>query len=78
MLHGRGLLFRGTIRSMPPLTLEELTILAMACRCLADQQRQHAAEIENPTIRFPLEQAAERSLALAERFERARKLKQER
>ena len=60
---------------MPPLSIDELAIAAQACRCLARDQLGRAKAVENPTVRYPLEQAAERSMALAEKFERARKLK---
>ena len=56
---------------MPPLSVDELAIAAQACRCLALER---AKAIENPTVRYPLEQAAERSTALAEKFERATKV----
>jgi len=63
---------------MPPLSVDELAIAAQACRCLARDQLERAKAIENPTVRHPLQEAAERSMELAEKFERARKLKQQR
>jgi hypothetical protein len=55
------------------LTDVELETAAMACRAKAAQDRKIAPQIENPILRGPIENAARRAAALAEKFERARK-----
>jgi hypothetical protein len=55
------------------LTDLELETAARACRALAYQEGEAAKRVENPGMRAPIEGAARRAAALAERFERARK-----
>ena len=43
---------------------------------LARTEEKAAQQIENPTLRGPVEHAAQRAASLAERFERARKQRQ--
>lgn len=55
------------------LTDLELETAARACRAFAYQEREAAKRIENPGMRGPLENTAQRAVALAEKFERERK-----
>lgn len=55
------------------LTDEELATAAQACRAMAHQEGERAKRMENPTTRGPIENAAKRDRALAEKFEAARK-----
>jgi hypothetical protein len=55
------------------LTAIELETAARACRAMAYQEGERAKGLENPTVRAPIEAAARRYAALAERFETARK-----
>jgi hypothetical protein len=55
------------------LTDSELATAATACRALAFQEGKRAKEMENPTVRGPIENAARRYAALAEKFEAARR-----
>ncbi|MFZ1905201.1 MAG: hypothetical protein WAU56_07400 [Steroidobacteraceae bacterium] len=55
------------------LTAEELATAAQACRAMVYQEGKRAREMENPTMRAPMESTAKRYAALAEKFERARK-----
>jgi hypothetical protein len=55
------------------LTDGELQMAAMACRVKAIQDEKAAQQIENPSLRGPVEEAAKRAAALAEKFEAARK-----
>jgi hypothetical protein len=54
------------------LTDLELESAARACRALAYQEEQAAKRMENPGMRGPIENTARRAAALAEKFERAR------
>jgi hypothetical protein len=64
----------GKIRRMPlDLSASELETAARACRALAYQEGERAKKMENPTTRGPIENAARRYAALAEKFEAARK-----
>lgn len=57
---------------MPPqLTLNDLETIAFACRAMARQEGKRAEAMENPTVRAPIEQAAQRYAELARRFEAA-------
>ena len=58
-----------------PLDLSEteLETAARACRALAYQEGERAKKLENPTTRGPIENAARRYAALAQKFEAARK-----
>jgi hypothetical protein len=58
-----------------PLSTDDLALTARACRAMAYQEGERAKKMENPTVRGPIEHLAARYAALAERFERARKLK---
>ena len=61
------------MRAMPlDLTAEELATAAQACRAMAYQEGKRAREMENPTMRGPLENTAKRYAALAEKLEAAR------
>ena len=55
------------------LTDAELATAATACRAMAYQEGERARKMENPGRRGPIENAAKRYAALAEKFERARK-----
>jgi len=55
------------------LTDAELATAATACRAVAYQEEKRAAQIENPTMRGPLENNAKRYAILAEKLEAARK-----
>ena len=55
------------------LTALELETAARACRAMAFQETERAKKMENPTTRGPVEPAARRYAALAERFEAERK-----
>jgi hypothetical protein len=67
-------MFRGKQRR--PLLLEltdaELATAATACRAMAYQEGERAKKMENPTTRGPIESAARRCTALAEKLEAAR------
>jgi len=54
------------------LTDEELATAASACRAMAHQEGQRATAMENPGMRGPIESAAKRFAALAEKLEGAR------
>jgi hypothetical protein len=58
------------------LTDYELETAARACRALAHVERESAEKISDPALRTPVQQRAQCAAALAERFERARKLRQ--
>jgi hypothetical protein len=64
----------GKILGVPlDLTVTELETAAQACRAMAFQEgRLSAKKMENPTTRGPIESAARRYAALAEKFEAAR------
>jgi hypothetical protein len=51
----------------------ELATAAKACRALAYQEGERAKKMENPATRGPIESAARRYGALAEKLEAARK-----
>jgi hypothetical protein len=55
------------------LTDAELATAAQACRAMANQEGERAKEMENPRVRGPIENAAKRYRALAEKLEQARK-----
>jgi hypothetical protein len=55
------------------LTDAELATAATACRAMAYQEGERAKKMENPGMRGPIEAAARRYAALAEKFEAARK-----
>jgi hypothetical protein len=55
------------------LTDDDLETAARACRAMARREEQAAKQIENPGLRGPIEDAARRAAALAEKFEAARK-----
>jgi hypothetical protein len=55
------------------LTAAELETAARACRAMAYQEGERARQMENPTVRGPIEDAAKRYAALVEKFEAARK-----
>jgi hypothetical protein len=55
------------------LTAVELATAAQACRALAFQEGERAKKMENPGMRGPIENAAQRYAALAGKFEAARK-----
>lgn len=65
----------------PPHPLEltdaELATAATACRAMAYQEGERAKKMENPTTRGPIESAARRYAAVAEKLEAARKRKAE-
>lgn len=70
----RGADLSDTIRRMPlVLTDAELATAATACRAMAYQEGERAKAMENPGMRGPIENAAKRFAALAEKFEAARK-----
>jgi hypothetical protein len=51
----------------------ELETAARACRAMAYQEGERAKKMENPGMRAPIEDAARRYGALAEKFQAARK-----
>jgi hypothetical protein len=55
------------------LTDTELATAAQVCRAMAAQEGERAKAMENPGMRGPIENAAKRFAALAEKFEAARK-----
>lgn len=61
------------LRMTLDLTATELETAAQACRAMAYQEGERAKKMENPTTRGPIENAAKRYAALAEKFEAARK-----
>lgn len=65
----------GKLRCMPSVDLSatELETAVRACRAMAHQEGARAKTMENLTTRPPIEAAAQRYAALAEKFERARK-----
>jgi hypothetical protein len=74
VLHGRHLRSSGRIYRMPlELTDAELATAATACRAMAYQEGERAKKMENPTTRGPIENAARRYAALAEKLEAFRK-----
>ena len=58
------------------LTDAELATAATACRAMAYQEGVRAKKMVNPTTRGPIESAACRYAALAEKLEAARRLPQ--
>jgi hypothetical protein len=56
------------------LTDAELATAATACRAMAYQEGERAKNLENPTLRGPLEGNSKRYAALAEKLEGARKV----
>jgi len=68
---------RARRRDHAPMPLElsdaELSTAAIACRAMAYQEGERAKKMENPGMRAPIENAAQRSAAVAEKFEAARK-----
>jgi len=71
----RSLYVDARIRAMPSVELSatELETAARACRAMAYQEGERAKRMENPTMRAPIEAAAQRYAALAEKVEAARK-----
>ena len=59
---------------MPPLNLTDLELAdaAQACRAMAHQDGERAKKIDNPTLRGPMQDTANRYAALAKKFESAR------
>jgi len=57
------------------LTEAELATAATTCRAMAYQEGERAKKLENPSMRGPIENAAKRFAALAEKLEAARKKK---
>ena len=55
------------------LTDAELATAATACRAMAYQESQRAKAMENPSMRGPVENAAKRFAALAEKLEASRR-----
>jgi hypothetical protein len=55
------------------LTDAELATAATACRALAYQEGERVKRMENPTTRAPIENAAKRYAALAQKLEAARR-----
>ena len=55
------------------LTDAEPATAATACWTMAYQEGERAKKMENPTMRVPIEQAAQRYARLAEKIEMARK-----
>ena len=54
------------------LTDSELSTAATACRAMAYQEGERAKKMQNPGMRAPIENAAKRYAALAEKLEGAR------
>ena len=52
----------------------ELATAAQACRAMAFQEGERAKKLENPTTRGPIETAAMRYAALAEKMGAARRI----
>ena len=74
LLVGRRAGDSATIRGMPlDLTDAELQTVGQACRAMAYQEGERAKTMENPTTRGPIESAARRYAALAQKLEAARK-----
>jgi hypothetical protein len=55
------------------LTDAELATAATACRAMAYQEGKRAREMDNPTVRGPIEANSKRYAALAEKLEAALK-----
>jgi len=55
------------------LTDAEMATAAAACRALAFQEELRAKSVENPSLRGPVENSAQRYAALAVKFEAERK-----
>jgi hypothetical protein len=55
------------------LTDTELATAATACRAMAFQEGERAKKLENPSMRGPIDAAAQRYSALAKKLETARK-----
>jgi len=55
------------------LTDTELATAAQACRAIASQESKRAQQRENPTVRGPIQAAAQRYAALAVKLEAARR-----
>jgi hypothetical protein len=60
---------------MPKLTPEDLAVIERACRSFAALMERDAKNLDNPTVRGPVERMAQHAAQLAERFAKARKLK---
>jgi hypothetical protein len=56
------------------LTDEELATAATACRAMEFQEGERAKNLENPSLRAPIENAAKRYAQLVEKFEAARRI----
>ena len=75
-LHGRLLTYRRKIGHMLlELSDADLATAATACRAMAYKESERAKKMENPTTRGPIESAARRYAALAEKLEALRKSK---
>jgi len=62
------------MRAMPlDLTDAELATAAQACRAMAFQEGERAKRMENPSVRGPIEAAAQRYAALVAKIEAARR-----
>lgn len=73
-LHGRTLSVDATIRAMPlGLSDAELATAATACRAMSYQEGERAKKMQNPTTGGPIENAAQRYAALADKLEAARR-----
>jgi hypothetical protein len=55
------------------LSVDELATAAQACRAMAYQESERAKRMENPTTRGPIESAAQRYAAVAEKLEAMRR-----
>lgn len=64
---------RSAAMSLLDLTDAELATAAQACRAMSHQEGERARKMENPTVRGPIEQAAQRYKLLAEKLEAARR-----
>jgi hypothetical protein len=64
--------WRDDARMPLDLTDVELSTAATACRAMAYQEAERAKKMENPGMRGPVENAAARYAALAEKLEAAR------
>jgi predicted nuclease with RNAse H fold len=74
VLHGRTERDGGRIlRMLLDLSDAELSTAATACRAIAYQEGERVKAMSNPDMRRPIENSAQRSARLAERFEAATK-----
>lgn len=77
-LAGRAVMLSVNILLVPlvDLTDAELATAAQACRAMTHQEGERAKKLENPTIRGPIEAAAQRYRALVVKLEAARRRSQ--